>query len=533
MSGNLNHVASFSPSDYRLSVRLQALPFLRFLLEGLTSDSDPIGGGGEFRDTDRVAASSSSTFLCLHLTGHDNSPLFEVACRAIFRLQPRQLPRFVERLARFRSYADQMKENIDLTASTTFDGGSGGGEGCSSAANEHGQSSPTTSPRGADGGDDSSSLKRRSSGRGSESTATSRRDLSPSSTIEREDASSSFRSVSPGLRARRYTGEDTSTHGGLPVGDAIDRGSRHGRSSVASSRERSPEPAAVSLSGEPAAGVEGATPPSIVNENSTSPPLVPAAVSSEPARSYFQRALSCLPPAAEDPSDGVQRRARISLLMGARMFTEACRLLRDRAWKGARNLGGVDWRRDRGAARAWAAAMRLLGELKREAGEEEEAVSRRLASTSPTNDYNAAATSDGMGSAAAVHGGARLQYRLAFEDALVETIIQDSPDRMEMVMRCRPSGLAPVAVVRMVRRVAAITAAAEVAMGAEASSVAIDSCLGDSGDVNGKPMEALSLRTKDTQLRAEPLSGSTTHTLKRCLLLLVEDDRGEKGAAVS
>ena len=100
----------------------QAIPFLQFLLEGSAEElgQAPEGVSGSGGGT---LAPSSSTFLCIHLAGNVASPLFEVACRALFRLRARKLPRFVERLARFRAYAAAMTSDANVEENS----GSGGG----------------------------------------------------------------------------------------------------------------------------------------------------------------------------------------------------------------------------------------------------------------------------------------------------------------------------------------------------------------------------------------------------------------------
>lgn len=527
------------------AVYVQDIPFLRFLLEGSSEDSVPTdsGGGGsldgEAKD-DESRAPSASTFLCLHLAGDGASPLFEVACRALFRLRPRQLPRFVERLARFRTYADEMKDGIDGNADGDVDE-----EGRSSARDERTASTVTSDRGGEDSRDDRNSLlhRGRSTPRGSESTPTTRRDVSPGSattvitTDDKADvAFSSLRSLSPARRRRRRTSDDSSLDGLLApeVGAAHGRKTSTRRRSEGMSPDRSPERRSFS-SGVAVSTATDGVPTTEMREEPLS--TLPSPTT---AQTYFLRTLACLPPANEDDTDGRQRRARLSLLMGARMFTETSRLLRARAWEdgGMATDGGVDKDgkpiRDQGAAGAWSAAMRLLGELKRAAEEEEEAVSRRLASTFP--DGRSVAASTGEVAVAAVQGGAPLQYRLAFEDALAETILADDPGRMETVMTHRPTGLTPVAVVRMVRRAAELTTTVEAKTGVRtdvgaALSSLVTADAGEEGNTviagnrSGRLGQQIRQGHPTTKMRpgAQPLAGST-RTLKKCLLLLVESN---------
>lgn len=211
--------------------------------------------------------------------------------------------------------------------------------------------------------------------------------------------------------------------------------------------------------------------------------------------------------------------------MGACMFTEASRLLRARAWEG---ISG-NWRGNQGGAAAWGAAMRLLSELKR-AAEHEKGEEARAATAASTGVF---AGSSSLPSAAApvanapplpptVFGGSSLQFRLAFEDALAETILADSSDRMETVMRCRPRSLSPVAVVRMVRR------AAEAAGAAAIPGVRTPTAGGGNQKTAG-PSRAGVGGLSEAERRALVFSSGSTQTLKRCLVILLEDDAKKEG----
>lgn len=516
--------------------KFQEIPFLRFLLNESHADLEPSGGEeAKFDEHFSKSTSSASTFLCLHLTSDDASPLFEVACRALFRLRPLHLPRFVEQLARFRTYADKLKEDITLAAAAAAAASDGGGSlprhDDASVVDELGAPSVTASDLEAvEVVDNSNSLKRGRSSRGSESPVTSRRDTSPAASVDGRHFHSSYslQSLSPApRRTRAYTGDGGFSQDDLSATadtNPFERPSRHGkRRGEPSGRERSPIPSVVSgasgnhLSADNAAVAEAtgstAPPAPSVHDN----PTEAAASLKSTAQAYFTRALACLPPTAHDRGNEEQRHARLSLLMGARMFTEACRLLRARAWEGVSGSDGRrgSWRQDRGALGAWAAAMRLLGELKREATEEQ-AESRRRGSSlvGPAAAAVTASPSVGAGGITLVHGSAGLQYRLMFEDALAETILKDAPDRMEAVMNFRPVGLAPVTVVRIIRR----------ALAAAAKSHEICATASGEGNVGGDSagMARSGLLGGLAQPDAEQLDGSTARTLKECLSLLVD-----------
>lgn len=473
---------------------------MRFLLEGSKSDYDLStswdrdggGGGGDganVRDAASVRlAQSSSTFLCLHLAVDDASPLFEVACRALFQWRPRQLPRFVERLARFRAYADEMKDK------STVDDGSTGEDVQTQLRDEHDEGdtkSETAEATGVSGDSVNSSNHERGTPSQGTRLVGGRRDSSPTSADERNaERLTPLRPSSSPRVPLRCTSEDNASDG-AQTGDVGGHSGRlKTRTSRSLSRQHSQAPMASPLDDLVAVANATCATPEVHLENSTVPV----------AAAYFARALACLPPAAEDGKDGSQRRARLSLLMGACMFTEACRLLRARAWEGT----GGNWRDDRGAAEAWSAAMRLLSELKRAAAEEEKGEEHSATTAAPP------ATAAAAGPPPAVGGSVSLQFLLAFEDTLAETVLADSPDRMESVMRWRPKGLTPVAVVRMVRRAAA----------SELSTAAADDARG------GQTVKPRGARVEEQLLgnaRPHVFSGST-QTLKKCLLLLLEED---------
>ena len=498
-------------------LRAQEIPFLNFLME-VSGEADP---GREEKRTDSETplgpfSSAYSTFLCLQLAGDGASPLFEIACRALFRLRPQKLARFVERLARFRAYANEIKR-----------------EGCAARA-------AGVVPQDADGNDEDREGKedggeeREYDGQSQRqgnlvSSADSRSErTSGGDTARSEEQQRHRRSPSPppqsGIASRRTSEDAASEHGGR------DSRSTTRQSSTVTSREHSPEPPPPPL---PAPAVAAATgPPPIASSGDTKddlpdPTTSPPSASrqhpeykshehAEVAPAHFARALASLPPAAEDDRVATgagcrQRRARLSLLLGACRFAEACGLLRSRAWQGSGSSPGGkrggSWRHDRGGEEAWRAAMRLLNELR-----------LAVAVTGKGGEDAAPASgADATAAAAAATVGTGvplpLQFRLAFEDALAETILADSPERMEAVMLCRPEGLTPVAVVRMVRRAA--REAAETSAGAGAG--------GDgTGGSGGNQAEPRSQRF---------LSGST-QTLKMCLLLLLEDGARQEVPAV-
>lgn len=526
---------------------IQAIPFLHFLLEESTAESDhtPGSDGVNAREDSGVARAtvrSWSTFLCLHMVGDDRSPLFEVACRALFYLRPRQLPRFVERLARFRAYANDIKHGVDAGADS--DGGANDGQHDTRPHDNH-DLPDASSEAGTDGGANGDHSRSRGNGidtDGRRSTSRKRarrvaerrdRGLSSAATSAvnaEQSAAEILAAVHSPSSPRSFSlrsGEDYSSDSVGGGGGGGPRSNLTPRTSSVVSREHSPEPAPSSLTVAEVTEVE--VQPAIPAASALEKPTTTATPT---ASIYFARALACLPPPADDDKDGYQRHARLSLLMGAHMFTEACRLLRARAWGDTAR----SWRHDRGAAEAWAAAMRLLGELERMAAEEDE---------TKENDANAAAASGYTDTGAppattvvasppapaavAICGSLSLQYRMAFEDALAETVLADSPDRMEMVMRCRPSGITPVAVVRMVRRAAekaAISSAAsDVDGGGDQSVQSSPATLvggGGGGEGGGQPKE----------VRHHVLSEST-ETLKRCLLLLWEDGSKQQGGAVA
>ncbi|CAM9977627.1 unnamed protein product [Ectocarpus sp. 12 AP-2014] len=512
------------------------IPFLRSLLEGLGGAQDPgqsrgglggaAGGGNgpaKYGDNGAVKASpspASSTFLCLQLVGDDQSPLFEVACRALFRLLPRELPRFVERLARFRSYADEIKRRGARETEAALQDVSSDEEG----EGEEGDRQPPLLRRGRQrtswsSGDAKSEATLRGDGGGGG-------DEHGDSTVSGSDEHHQHRPTSPMWRtgtASRRQSEDNASDSGGRVGRPPTRAS----SRAGTSRERSPEQAApVPASPNPSYSCAAddsthpVTAPADAAASHHQPPGEERSHGTPPvSTAYFSRALACLPPAVEDDrGDGAgcqRRRARLSLLLGARKFTEACRLLRHRAWGcfGGAGTGAFtgssgkrgSWRGDRGAAEAWGANMRLLNELDRAAAAaatidkaDDAAAAAAVAARGSVGDATAS-LSPAAAAETAGNGSVALQFRLAFEDTLAETILEDSPERMKEVMICRPSGLTPVRVVRMVRR------AAE----AGVASPTGDGGVGDGGD--------------DSEANQPPRCGST-QTLKMCLLLLLEDD---------
>ncbi|CAM9536309.1 unnamed protein product [Ectocarpus sp. 4 AP-2014] len=514
------------------------IPFLRSLLEGLGGAQDPgqsrggldgaAGGGNgpaKYGGNGAVKASpssASSTFLCLQLVGDDKSPLFEVACRALFRLLPRELPRFIERLARFRSYADEIKRRgAEETEAALQDVGSDEeGEG------EEGHRQPPLLRRGRQrtswsSGDARSEATLRGDGGGGA-------EHGDSSTVSGSDEHHQHRPTSPmsrtGTASRRQSEDNASDSGGRVGRPPTRAGSRAG-----TPRERSPEQAApVPASPNPSysCAADDSTHPVTAPVDAAShhqPPGEERSHGTPPvATVYFSRALACLPLADEDDSgDGAgsqRRRARLSLFLGARKFTEACRLLRHRAWGcfGGAGTGAVagssgkrgSWRGDRGAAEAWGANMRLLNELKRAAAAaatidkaDDAAAAAAVAAGESVGDVTAS-VSPAAAAKTAGNGSVALQFRLAFEDTLAETIVEDSPERMKEVMLCRPSGLTPVRVVRMVRR------AAEAGV-ASPTAVVANGGVGGGGD--------------DSEADQPPRCGST-QTLKMCLLLLLEDE---------
>lgn len=461
------------------------------------------------------ASPSSSTFLCLHLAGDNSSPLFEVACRALFYLRPRQLPLFVERLSNFRAYADRIAADERDMASPAAAAVTVNGKDVASPSRGNdkppnqkldaeitdisagvGNSCNDTNALETNTNDNASMLERASYAGG-------RRDSSSSEDEPKPGLSTAQpRSPTPSLSRLFRENEDSASDGPPHAGEGHSSKFMT-RTSSATSLEYSTEPVSVPVAGTaiPTAGDDTPRSPSLRRGDDGAPQSPPRPAQ---AHQYFARALACLPPAVEDGVDGSKRRARLSLLMGARMFTEACRLLRARAWEGP----GGRWRDDPGAADAWSAAMRLLSALQRAAVEVEEV--ERKEGEEGAGFAGFVLPDDAVGPLAAVHGSVSLQFRLAFEDSLAETVLADSPGRMEMVMRRRPRDLTPISVVRMVRR--AVTAAVASPRGSEGSTMV------GGGVVGGQ--------TGKVHQRAD-LSAST-QTLKRCLLLLFEDDDARK-----
>lgn len=527
------------PTLFFVFAYTQEIPFLRSLLEGLGGAQDPgqsrgglggaagggngpakYGGSGAVKSS---PSSASSTFLCLQLVGDDKSPLFEVACRAFFRLLPRELPRFIERLARFRSYADEIKRRGAGETEAALQDVSSDEEG----EGKEGDRQPPLLRRGRQrtwwsSGDARSEATLRGDGGGGA-------ERGDSSTVSGSDEHHQHRPVSPMSRtgtASRRQSEDNASDSGGRVGRPPTRAS----SGAGTSRERSPEQAAPvpaspnpSYSGAVDDSTHPVTAPADAAVSHHQPPGEERSHGTPPvATAYFSRALACLPPAVEDDrGDGAgsqRRRARLSLLLGARKFTEACRLLRHRAW-GCFGAGGAvavagssgkrgSWRGDRGAAEAWGANMRLLNELNRAAAAaatidkaDDAAAAAAVAAGESVGDVTASVCPAAAAETAG-NGSVALQFRLVFEDTLAETILEDSPERMKEVMLCRPSGLTPVRVVRMVRR----AAEAGVAL---PTAVVADGGVGGGGD--------------DSEANQPPRCGST-QTLKICLLLLLEDD---------
>lgn len=462
------------------------------------------------------ASPSLSTFLCLHLAGDDSSPLFDVACRALFHLRPRQLPLFVERLSNFRAYADRIAANGRDMASPAGAAATVNSKDDTSPSRDHDKPADQEldakiteiSAGGGNSFNDANALETNTNDSTSmmerASYAGGRRDSSSSEDEPKPGLSTAQpRSPTPSL-ARLFRENEDSASDGPPHAGEGHNGRFMTRTSSATSMEYSTEPVSVPVAATaiPTAGDDPPPPsPSLRRGDDGSPQSPPRPA---PAHQYFARALASLPPAVEDGVDGSKRRARLSLLMGARMFTEACRLLRARAWEGPEGR----WRDDPGAADAWSAAMRLLSALQR-AAVEAEGVERKEGEEG-AGFAGFALPGDAVGQLAAVHGSVSLQFRLAFEDSLAETILADSPGRMEMVMRRRPRDLTPISVVRMVRR--AVTAAVASPRASERSTV-----LG--GGVVGE-------QTGKAHQRA--VLSASTQTLKRCLLLLFEDDDARK-----
>lgn len=473
-------------------------------MEGSAEEPGQVPGGGSGGGT---LATSSSTFLCIHLAGNVASPLFEVACRALFRLRARKLPRFVERLARFRAYAAAMASNLNVE-----DDGSGGGGGESDdegdarkqRRRERRHEHIPSDVRSETVEDASAPVKVAAT------VLSARRGSSTASAEDRTDAYLTPTLRSPPPSPSRHVSDNSASASGDILGSGGDacagRGSNRATSAI--SRECSPDPASApapfTLSALPDTKNSDAPARPDEKPNTSIAPIAARALS---APAYFSRALACLPPAAEDGEDGSQRRARLALLMGACMFTDACRLLRARSWEG---LGG-NWRGDRGADEAWGAAVRLLGELKRAAaeGEEREESATTAGDGAAAADLAAAAPSTAAAGVAGppppAYGEIALQFQLAFEDTLAETILADCPERMGAVMDCRPNGLTPVAVVRMVRRAAEATGAAGVGCGPDV-----------------EPPDRTEVRGQTKGVHHSGLRGST-QTLKKCLLLLLED----------
>lgn len=473
-------------------------------------------GEGEVEQGVREASASPSlsTFLCLHLAGDNSSPLFEVACRALFYLRPRQLPLFVERLSNFRAYADRIAADERGMASPAAAAITVNSKDVVSPS--RGNDKPPSQKLDAEiteisagvvnSFNDTSALETNTNDNTSmlesASYAGGRRDSSSSEDEPKLELSTAQpRSPIPSLSRLFRENEDSASDGPPHAGEG--QSSRFmTRTSSAKSLEYSTELMSVPVAATtiPTAG-DGPPPrsPSLRRGDDGAPQSSPRPAS---AHQYFARALACLPPAVEDGVDGSKRRARLSLLMGARMFTEACRLLRARAWEGP----GGRWGDDPGAADAWSAAMRLLSTLRRAAVEAEEV--ERKEGEEGVGFAGFVLPDDAVGPLAAVHGSVSLQFRLAFEDSLTETILADSPGRMEMVMRHRPRDLTPISVVRMVRR--AVTTA--VPRGSEGSTVVGEGVVGG--------------QTGKVHQRA--VLSASTQTLKRCLLLLFEDDDARK-----
>lgn len=516
---------------------LQEIPFLRFLLEessddsGVASGTDKAGGAFEVNGGPEKGAhlpvSSSSTFLCLHLAGNDASPLFEVACRALFHLRPQQLPRFVERLARFRAYADDIKYDF----ATDMVGRNGESKQMQRTCEHHPSSGPRldgikSEAKAADDGGSSSGGGGSGASRGNPHGTSHRRSPSREGSaqlggIEESSPTSADEHKAetcpvPGSPSRPQALSRLTSEESTAVDDLLHT-SKHGskltpHTSSKACQEHLPEPPPLP----PAASAAASA--TVAADVKDSPPDVhekPGTESTTPA--YYARALACLPPADDDGKDGSQRRARLLLLMGARKFTEACKLLRARAWDGP----GGRWRGDPGAAAAWTAAMRLIGELKLAAAEEEERGRRQdMDVTAPASgDLGESPAAASVGPSHAVYGGAPLQFRLAFEDALAETIVADSPDRMETVMSCRPSGLAPVAVVRMVRRAAELAAMSGLSTAAGGVS---------GGGQPGDARHGSARGGRGEETRQNLGHFGSTQTLKKCLLFMLSNTNGEK-----
>ncbi|CAM9900090.1 unnamed protein product [Scytosiphon promiscuus] len=200
------------------------IPFLHFLLED-SGWADPSGDGGG-SGPPASSSPSSSTFLCLQLAGDDASPLFEIACRALFRLQPRRLPRFVERLARFRAYADGMRRER-LGGRGTEDGPVPP-QGSSDGAEKETEREPTVPRRERKRTSWSSADARSERTAGDDAGDGWRQD--PSSTTAAEDRRSASPPPPSGSTASRRTSEEGSFDAGARAGRPATRSTSIGTS---------------------------------------------------------------------------------------------------------------------------------------------------------------------------------------------------------------------------------------------------------------------------------------------------------------
>ncbi|CAM9299259.1 unnamed protein product, partial [Discosporangium mesarthrocarpum] len=298
-------------------------------------------------------------FLCSGAgRGEGVSQIFEVVCRALFRLDPCRLPRFVERLAHYRAYTWRMKSaTITPNAVST--------ETTAAASTANCGAPPLTAPA--------------PTGTFSKMPPVDSESSSIGTMREKEEAGHSKASSGMSMDGRNGTGDDDD-HPALssPGHQSIPSDPSKGGAAEVSARVMSTETRPGVTPGKTGPGVSAgevyahdnntatechprATSPSSAKNTSAIPaPVTHLELHPPTLADLCGQALTCLPrPASDDGKPSARREARLSLMMGAGMHAEASRLLREKAWRGK---GGKCE-----AEKAWAAAMRLLGSLQRAA----------------------------------------------------------------------------------------------------------------------------------------------------------------------